>query len=65
MKSLNIFHWMIFYQIKDTNSYTVNRASLDKYNFNAVLPLIWRNIMSNFFYAIKYCTYNISRCYFG
>lgn len=55
-KIIERFHWMIFYRIKDTNSYKVNRASLDKYNSNVALPLIWRN-MTNFFYAIEYLLY--------
>lgn len=33
------FHWMIFYRIKDTNSYKVNRASLDKYNSSVTFNL--------------------------
>lgn len=30
---------MIFYRIKDTNSYKVNRASLDKYNSSVTFNL--------------------------
>lgn len=33
------FHWMIFYRIKDTNSYKVNRASFDKYNSSVTFNL--------------------------
>lgn len=38
-KIIERFHWMIFYRIKDTNSYKVNRASLDKYNSSVTFNL--------------------------